>query len=182
MVLVCVTAFKGRHKIKSMWENREYVVEWQPYPNLPVYVVHSIDGKGHSHTLHRNLLLISSNLEQRECANSVGGDGSRYEATLVPYSSDAFPVHCLARNQQESALNLPSNQINQSFWRWADQPALTPQREGPKMTLMHQSHYGVAIDKQETNSPKGTKILHFSRIISFQVPLTFVLTSLSASI
>ena len=43
MVLVHVTTFKGRHKIQSRWENREYVVEWQPYPNLPVYVVCFID-------------------------------------------------------------------------------------------------------------------------------------------
>ena len=41
MVLVCVTAF-----------NREYVVEQQPYPNLPVYMVCPIGREGHSHTLH----------------------------------------------------------------------------------------------------------------------------------
>ena len=32
MVLVCVTAFKGHHKIQDRWENREYVVEKWPYP------------------------------------------------------------------------------------------------------------------------------------------------------
>ena len=62
MVLVHVTAFKGRNKIQSRWENREYVVEWQLYPNLPVYVVHPIDGEGHSHTIHRNYLLPISNI------------------------------------------------------------------------------------------------------------------------
>ena len=39
MVLVCVTIFKGHHKIQDRWENREYVVEKQPYPSVPVYVV-----------------------------------------------------------------------------------------------------------------------------------------------
>ena len=29
MVLVCVTTFKGHHKIQDRWENREYVVEKQ---------------------------------------------------------------------------------------------------------------------------------------------------------
>ena len=38
-VLVCVTTFKGCHKIQDRWENRGYVVEKQPYPNVPVYVV-----------------------------------------------------------------------------------------------------------------------------------------------
>ena len=37
MVLVHVTAFKGGHKMQDRWENREYVVEKWPYPDLPVY-------------------------------------------------------------------------------------------------------------------------------------------------
>ena len=64
-VLVHSTAFRARHKIQIRLENRKYVVEWQPYPNLPAYVVHPIDGEGCSHTLHRNYLLpISHNWEQ----------------------------------------------------------------------------------------------------------------------
>ena len=47
-VLVHVMAFKGHHKMQDSWENREYVVEKQPYPNLPVYVVCPRDREGHS--------------------------------------------------------------------------------------------------------------------------------------
>ena len=46
MVLVHVTTFKGHHKIQDRRENREYVVEKQPYSNMPVYVVCPRDGKG----------------------------------------------------------------------------------------------------------------------------------------
>ena len=46
MVLVHVTTFKGHHKIQDRWENREYVVEKWPYPNVPVYVVCPRDGEG----------------------------------------------------------------------------------------------------------------------------------------
>ena len=46
MVLVCVTAFKGHHKMQDLWENRKYVVEKWPYPKVPVYVVCPRDGKG----------------------------------------------------------------------------------------------------------------------------------------
>ena len=46
MVLVCVTAFKGHCKIWERFENREYVVEKQPYPSVPVYVVPPGMGKG----------------------------------------------------------------------------------------------------------------------------------------
>ena len=63
-MLVHVTAFKGWHKIQNRWENREYVVEWKPYPNLPVYVVCPRDGEGHSWTLHRNYLLPISWCEE----------------------------------------------------------------------------------------------------------------------
>ena len=64
-VLVCVATFKGHHKMQDQWENREYVVEKWPYPNVPVYVVHTRDGEGCSWILHRNYLLpISPNLEQ----------------------------------------------------------------------------------------------------------------------
>ena len=38
-VLVHVTAFKDHHKIQNRWENREYVVEKSPYPDIPVYMV-----------------------------------------------------------------------------------------------------------------------------------------------
>ena len=85
MVLVHVTTFKGRHKIKNRWEKREYVVEWQPYPNLPVYVVYPMDGEGCSQTLHRNYLLpISPNLEQARCEDSVEGVGPIDECTPAP--------------------------------------------------------------------------------------------------
>ena len=74
MVLVHVTTFKGHHKIQNWWENREYVVERQPYPNVTVYVVCSRDREGHSQTLHRNYLLpISSILEQNEKDASMAG-------------------------------------------------------------------------------------------------------------
>ena len=64
-VLVHVTAFKVHHKIQDWWQNKEYVVEMWPYPNVLIYVVHPRDGEEHSQTLHRNYLLpISPNLEQ----------------------------------------------------------------------------------------------------------------------
>ena len=50
MVLVCVTAFKDCHKMQDRWENREYIVEKWPYPNLPVYVVCPKDEEGHGWT------------------------------------------------------------------------------------------------------------------------------------
>ena len=86
MVLVHVTAFKGHHKMQDRWENREYVVEKWPYPNLPVYVACPRDGEGHGQTLHRNYLLpINSNMGQDE----AGGSEERVKNTtsLTPASS-----------------------------------------------------------------------------------------------
>ena len=84
-VLVCVTTFKGHHKIQDQWENREYIVEKWPYPNVPVYLVCPRDGEGCSQTLHRNYLLpISSNREQDEKNAPVAGVESTNTSTPAP--------------------------------------------------------------------------------------------------
>ena len=86
MVLVHVTAFKGRHKMQNRWENSEYVVEKRPYPDLPVYVVCPRDGEGCSRTLHRNYLLpISSNMGQDETGEPE--DRVKNDTTLTPAPS-----------------------------------------------------------------------------------------------
>ena len=103
MVLVCVTTFKGQHKMQDRWENREYVVEKQPYPNLPVYVVCPRDGEGCSQTLHRNYLLpINSNMEQDETDGSEDRVENNTSLTPVPSVSGSTqsspeqpaPVRC----------------------------------------------------------------------------------------
>ena len=87
-VLVHVTTFKGRHKMQDRWENREYVVEKWPYPDLPVYVVCPRDGEGHSLTLHRNYLLpISSNMRQDE----TDGSEDRVENNTSPTPTQSSP-------------------------------------------------------------------------------------------
>ena len=73
-VPVYFITFKSQHKIQNRWENTECAVEPQAYPEIPVYVVHPTDGEGHSHTLHRNyMLLINDNIENRDNMKSVSG-------------------------------------------------------------------------------------------------------------
>ena len=89
MVLVHVTTFKGHYKIQDQWENREYVVEKQPYPNVSVYVVCPRDGEGHSQTLHRNYLLpISPKLEQGKMDKPMVGVGNDTSPNPVPPVDD----------------------------------------------------------------------------------------------
>ena len=90
MVLVHVTTFKGYHKIQDRWENREYVVEKWPYPNVPVYVVCLRDREGHNWTLHRNYLLpINSNIQQGEMDEPMAGVGNNISLTPVPSVDNA---------------------------------------------------------------------------------------------
>ena len=71
--------------MQDRWENREYVVEKWPYPNLPVNVVHPRDGEGHSQTLHRNYLLpINSNMDQDETDGSEDRVKNNTSPTPVP--------------------------------------------------------------------------------------------------
>ena len=75
--------------MQDWWENREYVVEKWPYPNVPVNVVCPRDGKRHSCTLHRNYLFpISPNLEQSKMDKPVAGVGNDTLQTPVPPASD----------------------------------------------------------------------------------------------
>ena len=94
-VLVCVTAFKGWHKMQNRWENSEYVVEKWPYPDLPVYVVCPRDGEGCSQTLHRNYMLpISSNMGQDETdepKDRVENDTAPTPAPSVGSSTQSSP-------------------------------------------------------------------------------------------
>ena len=91
-VLVHATAFKGCHKIQDRWENREYVVEKWPSPNVPVYLVCPRDGEGYSWTLHRNYLLpINTNMEQGKRDKPPARVGNTTSPTLVP-PVDSVPV------------------------------------------------------------------------------------------
>ena len=94
MVLVHVTTFKEQHKIQNRWENREYEVEWQPYPNLPAYVVCPREGERHSQTLHRNYLLpVSNTLEWAEDESSVIGVEPIDKSTPVPPTDRGLPAN-----------------------------------------------------------------------------------------
>ena len=115
MVLVCVTAFKGCQKIQDRWENREYVEERWPYPDVPVYVVCPRDGEGHSWTLCRNYLLpISSNIGQDEKDASMAGVESTNTSTPVPpvdsEPTDAGPSGMV---MSSTAGNIPQGSLYQ---------------------------------------------------------------------
>ena len=91
MVLVHVTAFKDHHQMQDRWENREYVVEKWPYPNLPVHVVCPRDGEGHNQTLHRNYLLpINSNMGQDEADGSEERVKNNTSPTPVPSADNSM--------------------------------------------------------------------------------------------
>ena len=103
MVLVCVATFKGCHKTQDRWENREYVVEKQPYPDVPVYVVCPWDEEGCSWTLHRNYLLpINSNMEQGEMDKPMARVGNTTSLTQVP------PVDSVPADAGSSRMTPPS--------------------------------------------------------------------------
>ena len=90
-VLVCVTAFKGHHEMQDRWENREFVVEKWPYPNIPVYVVCLRDGEGCSWTLHRNYLLpINSNMGQDEADGFEERVKNNTSLTPVPSADNSM--------------------------------------------------------------------------------------------
>jgi hypothetical protein len=56
-VLVRNVAFTGKHKLADRWQTDVFLVDSQPNPDIPVYIVKPENRKGKSKTLHRNMLL-----------------------------------------------------------------------------------------------------------------------------
>lgn len=56
-VLVRILAFDGKHKLSDKWEDKAYIVEARPNPEIPVYVVYLESDPRCKRTLHRNHLL-----------------------------------------------------------------------------------------------------------------------------
>ena len=125
-VLVHVTTFKGHHKMQDRWENREYVVEKWPYPDLPVYVVHPRDRKGHSQTLHRIYLLpINSNMGQDETDGSEDKVKNNTSLTPVPSVSGSTPS---SPDQPAPVKHCIRTTRNQLPWRYQNFGLLTDAR------------------------------------------------------
>ena len=115
MILVHVTTFKGHHKIQDRWENREYVVEKQPYPDIPVYVVHPRDSEGCSQTLHRNYLLnINSNTGQDEKdAPLTGVENNNTSTPAPPVDSEHADAGPSGMVTPSTAGNTPQGSLDQ---------------------------------------------------------------------
>ena len=56
-VLVKTLGLKGKHKLADKWEKDPYIVQSQPNPDIPVFVVKRENGRSKERTVHRNLLL-----------------------------------------------------------------------------------------------------------------------------
>ena len=124
--LVHVTAFKGCHKMQDTLENREYVVEKWPYPDVLVYVVHPRNGEGHSWTLHRNYLLpINPNMEQGETDEPMARVGNTTSLTPVP------PVDSVPADAGSSGMT-PISTMGSTSQGSPDQPV--PLRCGTRTT------------------------------------------------
>ena len=113
MVLVHVTTWKGHHKIQDRWENREYIVEKWPYPDVPVYVVCPRDG--YSQILHRNYLLpFNSNIGQDEKDAPMAGVENNNSSTPVP-PVDSVPAGAGLSGMVTSSAagNIPQGSLDQ---------------------------------------------------------------------
>ena len=56
-VLVKKVGFKGKHKLADIWDSTPYIVQSQPMPDIPVYMVQKEHSTNKPKPLHRNMLL-----------------------------------------------------------------------------------------------------------------------------
>ena len=96
------TRSKAGGRTRSMW--------WNDSPTSICGTSHRW-GETQSYQTQNLPVVHQQQLEQKQCATSMGGDGPRdWGLALVPHSSDDLPVICPAGNQLESALNVPSEE------------------------------------------------------------------------
>jgi hypothetical protein len=86
-VLVKRTAFQGKHKLATRWEEDVYVVTSQPNEDIPVYTVQR-EQDGLVKTLHRNLLLPLTTLPTDEVPTKIKKSRTTRRPSVVKLTSE----------------------------------------------------------------------------------------------
>ena len=88
--------FKGKHKIQDKWENIPYKVVTHKSPNLPVFLVESIENPTKTKVLHRNMLfpLLTQNLDHKDIV--INTESKDKESESLGLEEDAYkgPMTC----------------------------------------------------------------------------------------
>ena len=91
MVLVCITTYKGQHKIQDHWDNQEHIILRQPYPSVPVYVVVPQGKPDKECTLpHTSLLPLSPNRADALVASPDANTSSGQSSAVTKQMSDSW--------------------------------------------------------------------------------------------
>ena len=102
-VLIKKVGFEGRHKLADVWEEEPHIVLRQPNPEIPVFDVQQVDGRGRVKTLHRNELLPFNSIPveelQKEQRQLNMGNGSSTE----PRVPDLLETESSAQSSSESS-------------------------------------------------------------------------------
>lgn len=99
-VLVRILAFQGKHKLSDRWAEDVYVVQSQPNPDIPVYVVCKEQDGSDQRTLHRNHLL------------PIGGEPVDISVSCSPDVTKRpvpKPRHHIMEKQKKKTLNRREN-------------------------------------------------------------------------
>ncbi len=70
-VLVKNVSVRGKCKLANRWERQPYIVDSQPDPSIPVYVIVPEYGRKRPRTVHRNLLLPIGSLPTTELSKEI---------------------------------------------------------------------------------------------------------------
>jgi transposase InsO family protein len=105
-VLIKILAFEGKHKLANKWHEETYVVEAQPDPNIPVYVVAMESDRRAKKTLHRNHLLPIGSIptEHREAPVVVGPETpQKRKPPPKPPRRKRLPLHSESQEEETPA-------------------------------------------------------------------------------
>ena len=74
LVLVCIKAFKGKHKVLNQWESVPYEVVRHIRDSLPVHKVRQRDSNQQSWVLHQNMLILLNQCCKSESSKIIPVD------------------------------------------------------------------------------------------------------------
>ena len=88
-MLVRNVRIRGKHNLADRWEHKPCIVQQQPNPDIPVFVVQEEGSRKKPRVLHRNLLLPLMGLPCMEQSQSSDKSSEDSEVPLNPAAMDA---------------------------------------------------------------------------------------------
>ncbi|VDI57526.1 Hypothetical predicted protein [Mytilus galloprovincialis] len=104
-VLLKKVGFKGKHKLQNKWDRDPYIIESQPDPSIPVYILKPEHGRSRKVTVHRNMILPIFSLPTEEIVREQSQSRSKKDKSPTRPSLELQKDDNVKRDENDQTLN-----------------------------------------------------------------------------